>query len=33
VDAEGISRIVVAGVDGGPLQPIAEGELAFWSWR
>jgi Tol biopolymer transport system component len=33
VDAEGISRIVVAGVDGGPLQLIAEGELAFWSWK
>lgn len=33
VDPDGVSRIVTVQVADGELQPIAEGEAAFWSWR
>ena len=26
-------RVVVVPIDGGPLQPLAEGIMAFWSWQ
>jgi len=26
-------RIIIVPIDGGPLQPLAEGIMAFWSWQ
>jgi Tol biopolymer transport system component len=33
VDESGNSRIAVVGVDGAQSHPIADGDLAFWSWK
>ena len=33
LDNSGSPGILVAGIDGGPLQKIADGDLAFWSWK
>ena len=33
IDNNGSPGILVAGIDGGPLQKIADGDLAFWSWK
>jgi TolB protein len=33
LDAAGASAIYVAGVDGSPIHKIADGDLAFWSWK
>jgi TolB protein len=33
VDAGGVTAIYTVGADGGHFQKIADGDLAFWSWK